>query len=59
MIMAFMPPVSAISVAKGPGLLARVLAITVAVALEPVNATPASLAFIKSFVPRREPEPGR
>ena len=54
-IMAFCPPVSAISGTMGPGLVARVWAIMRATSVEPVNATPAQRGSATSAAPMRPP----
>ncbi len=56
-IIAFWPPVSAISVARGPSRSARVRLIVRAVPVEPVNATPAMRGSEVNAAPTR-PSPG-
>ncbi len=58
-IIAFWPPVSAISVAIGPLRPASARLIAVAASVEPVKATPQSLASPNSALPMRGPSPGR
>ena len=58
-IMAFTPPVSAISAASGPSRAASAELIARAVSTEPVNATPATRASPSSASPSARPSPGR
>ena len=58
-IMAFWPPVSAISGTMAPGRAARAWLIARAVSVEPVKATPPMRGSAISLAPTASPGPGR